>query len=378
MTTDQEFFDESTEQSQVKTAIVHDYFKEWARVILGVQKRQGTPSRLSYIDLFAGPGAYKDGRPSTPLLILQTAISDNTLSDSLVAVFNDKNKDNVESLQAAIANLPGIDKLKTQPALRNLEVGQQIVDALKTKTLLPTLLFVDPWGYKGLTLELLNAVLKDWGCDCIFFFNYNRINMGLANELVHEHMDALFGKTRADNLRSQLPLLKPREREERTLQEIRSALRESYGKFFLSFRFKYDVGTRTSHYLIFASKNFKGYNIMKHVMGKHSSTHIHGVPSFEYNPPIVRHQMLLDLINPIADLSTMLLQDLQGRTLSFKDLYEKHSVGRNFLRSNYQDALLSLEEKRVISAVPSERQKRNGRKTLADTVMLSFPSEATQ
>ena len=29
---DKEFFDESTEQSQVKSAIVHDYFLEWSRV----------------------------------------------------------------------------------------------------------------------------------------------------------------------------------------------------------------------------------------------------------------------------------------------------------------------------------------------------------
>ena len=44
-------------------------------------------------------------------------------------------------------------------------------------------------------------MLKDWGCDCVFFFNYNRISMGLGNEVVEEHMDALFGKERAEKLR---------------------------------------------------------------------------------------------------------------------------------------------------------------------------------
>lgn len=29
------------------------------------------------------------------------------------------------------------------------------------------------------------------GCDRIVFFDYNRINMGLGNEAVKEHMDAL-------------------------------------------------------------------------------------------------------------------------------------------------------------------------------------------
>ena len=61
-------------------------------------------------------------------------------------------------------------------------------------------MFVDPWGYKGLSLRLINSVLKDWACECIFFFNYNRINMGLGNDAVKEHMDALFGEERAAEL----------------------------------------------------------------------------------------------------------------------------------------------------------------------------------
>ena len=75
--------------------------------------------------------------------------------------------------------------------------------------LVPTLLFVDPWGYKGLSLNLIDSVLKNWGCDCIFFFNYNRINMGLNNENVKEHMDALFGEQRANELRHKLSPLLP-------------------------------------------------------------------------------------------------------------------------------------------------------------------------
>ena len=63
---------------------------------------------------------------------------------------------------------------------------------------MPTFFFVDPWGYKGLSLRLINSVLKDWGCDCVFFFNYNRINMGLGNDAVEKHMDALFGKERGE------------------------------------------------------------------------------------------------------------------------------------------------------------------------------------
>jgi hypothetical protein len=64
------------------------------------------------------------------------------------------------------------------------------------------------------TMRLIRATLKDWGCDCIFFFNYNRINPGIGNLSVEEHMDALFGKKRADALRDRFKMkrLQPHER----------------------------------------------------------------------------------------------------------------------------------------------------------------------
>ncbi len=65
---DEQFFDESREQSEVKARIVQKYFWAWAKVIIPTAKRYG--NRILYIDLFAGPGRYKDGTLSTPLLVL--------------------------------------------------------------------------------------------------------------------------------------------------------------------------------------------------------------------------------------------------------------------------------------------------------------------
>jgi len=67
---DLSFFEESREQSQVKATIVAKYFWAWAKVILPTAKKQG--GRIAYIDLFAGPGRYKDGTSSTPLKVLET------------------------------------------------------------------------------------------------------------------------------------------------------------------------------------------------------------------------------------------------------------------------------------------------------------------
>jgi len=263
------FFNESKEQSEVKAAIVTKYFWAWARVVIPAAKKWS--NKIAYIDLFAGPGRFKDGTKSTPLLLLEKAIVDPVMREMLVTLFNDANEDFSRSLDQAISEIPGIGKLKYAPQVHNFEVGEKIANMFNEMRLVPTLFFVDPWGYKGLSLDLVGSVLKDWGCDCIFFFNYNRINMGLSNRLVVEHMNALFGTERADILRQELEPLSPGERELLIIEELSKALKDKGGKYVLPFRFRNEKGSRTSHHLIFVSKNIRGYEIMKEIMAKESS-----------------------------------------------------------------------------------------------------------
>jgi three-Cys-motif partner protein len=62
-----QFLNENTEQSTVKSKLVSYYFGDWTKMIIPTIKK--TPSnRIAYIDLFAGPGHYRDGTKSTPLL----------------------------------------------------------------------------------------------------------------------------------------------------------------------------------------------------------------------------------------------------------------------------------------------------------------------
>ena len=190
----EKFFQEQREQSQIKARIVSKYFSAWAHVILGTQKKFGTMSqRMAYIDLFAGPGRYDDQSKSTPLLVLETILANPDLSERVVTLFNDKDKENIKSLKNAISHLKGIEKLKYTPSFYNEEVGDEIVKLFQG-TIVPTFFFVDPWGYKGLSLELVSTIIRNWGCDCVFFFNYNRVNMGVHNDAIKQHMISLFGE----------------------------------------------------------------------------------------------------------------------------------------------------------------------------------------
>ena len=86
----------------------------------------------------------------------------------LVTVFNDKDPESVGSLNVAINSLPGIEQLTYKPQVRNEEIGGEIVKMFEKMRLVPTFFFVDPWGYKGLSLALINCVLKNWAATAYF------------------------------------------------------------------------------------------------------------------------------------------------------------------------------------------------------------------
>lgn len=370
------FFDEISEQSVVKTTIVSKYFRAWANVMIPTVLRAGN-NRLAYIDLFAGPGYYKDGTKSTPILILEEAIKDPRLLQMLVTIFNDNDTENIRLLTKAINELPNIETLKHKPQILNQEVGPEIEEAFKKLTLMPALIFIDPWGYKGLTKELIYAVLKDWGCDCIFFFNFKRINMAVSNKTFEEHMSSMFGDERAAALKLIVENLTPEEREPIILEELFKTLKEIGGQFVLPFCFKNARGTRTSHYLVFVTKHFKGYEIMKEIMAQESTLSDQGVPSFEYCLVDKHQPLLFELTQPLSELSKMLLKEYAGQTVSMVDIYEKHSIGKPYLKKNYKTVLTQMESEAKIKTKPPADKRRiiNGKRTFADSVIATFPKE---
>ena len=362
------FFEERSDQSEVKARIVRKYFFAWANVVMPTAaKRDG---KIAYIDLYAGPGRYKDGTASTPLLILQTAIDNPRMAQMLAVHFNDAEEGNIASLREEIAKLPGNERLAHRPILTRRQVDDEAANFFNQVRLVPTFSFIDPFGYKGLSLGIIRGVIKDWGCDCVFFFNYNRVNAGIGNPFVAQHMDALFGEDRARDLRARLPRLTPGMREAAILEELAYEIKQLGGKYVLPFTFKNRTGTRTSHKLIFVSKHFKGYDIMKQIMADESSTEDEGVPSFSYSPADASTPLLFSLSQHRSALKRSLLDTFAGQQITFKRIYESHSVDRPYIRKNYREILKRLESEGAINVRSTKRRRPAG--SFAAHVLIEF------
>lgn len=364
------FFLEQTEASRLKAGIVSKYFSAWANVIAS----QGRP-RIGYLDLYSGPGRYDDGNPSTPLFIIENTVNhkNQKVRETIRLTFNDSDPQNVEKLKSEIEKFPGIEKIKISPKTNNIKISDEIVKVFEGIKAVPTLSFIDPWGYKGLSLKLVRALVKDWGCDSIFFFNYRRINPGIENEVLEKPISKIFTKEVLLELREKVLGKDPFEREKIILQAVKEVFNGWGMDYVLPFPFKSESGNRTTHYLIFVTKNILGYNIMKEIMAKSSSSHIQNVPSFEYNPAAAKEKQISMFEKPLDKLEKMLLYEFAGSKLTMEQVYERHNVGKCYIRKNYKEALLNLENQGKIRTNRAQSKCRKG--AFPNKMLVTFPKK---
>jgi three-Cys-motif partner protein len=360
-----EFFSERADQSEVKALIVSQYFDIWAKII--APNTMLSDGKLAYIDLFAGPGRYEDGSASTPLMVLSKAVANSKVAAGLVSLFNDMDGNHTKTLRKEIDALPGRSSLKYDPQIYEGEVNRSIADYFEKTKLIPTFSFIDPFGYKGLSWALIRSVIKDWGSDCVFFFNYSRINAGINNPIVNEHMEALFGKENLEHLRTSLNASQIN-REGMIVEHLKTAMIEAGAKYVQMFRFRNENNTRTTHYLVFVSKHSLGYELMKEVMSSHSSHFDQGVPSYEYAPSMAGAAKLFE--DALDNLEERLVVEFASQTLTMVQLYHRDNIERPYIKKNYKDALGNLL---AAGRIKTDRVPKVG--TFADGIVVTFPTK---
>lgn len=175
---DDEFYLTQTESSRIKANIVAKYFPQYCKIIL---KRQ--QEYVAYMDLFSGPGFYDDENPSTPILIGDAVAKDSLLREKVVMGFNDMNYK--AKLEANFVKRYPEGTFNHPPRFADGEVGEDaainryLSRTPQKKNPRPTLLFVDPWGYKGIDTSLLANFLKHWGNELFLFVNIKRIQAAI-------------------------------------------------------------------------------------------------------------------------------------------------------------------------------------------------------
>lgn len=276
------FFDEQKEKSKVKTEIVINFLNIYLNIISNSKWTKGKD--IYYIDLFSGPGVYKDGVSSTPIEIMNMLenMKNRVAANKVHLVFNDENREFVNCLNKKIRTHSYYKSIIHKPIITN----EHVCDFNLQPYLIsgsPIFSFIDPWGYKDISTNLIWSLVKPIGSDCILFFNSNRILQDLSKPNHYDDMKDLFGVEYSNALSVQKNKEMRQNRKADLLLEFfiknlyckikseYSNYSKSYKLFALPFTFLKDDSVKTSHQIVLLTKNHKAILEMKKVMVKKSN-----------------------------------------------------------------------------------------------------------
>ena len=356
---EQNFFEKQTLSSKVKANIVSEYFPKYCSIII----KKHVPEKIGYLDLFSGPGMYEDGNPSTPILIARNCMKDEDLKNRVWMVFNDKCYS--EQLKENFNKEFPEGTFKYKPHFGHSTVGesQEINDFIVKNTCKgrfneqPSVLFIDPWGYKGIETNVLSQFLSYWGNELFIFINAKRINPALENDKFEEPMRCLFPNS-YDKVKVEI-------RNKRTVSERLQFIIDNLGKeyeallksrvYYTAFKFQEEDIETTSHFILHLSKNKRGFDLVKQIYNDFANvgTIFDGVNTYTFDVKKITNPVeeLFDTNSENIDaLKNMLLEEYKGRTITSYDLFEEHQQNCLYSRSHYVKALRRLVEEGAVES----------------------------
>ncbi len=365
-----DFFDDSQRlASKIKTEIVVKYFKPW----LDILARRAP--KVGYVDLFCGPGKFVNEAgqefPSTPLRILDLVAQHPELTSTLYLHFNDAEARHAASLRTAMEAHPAWPLI-----CRRVTISSQRVSAETVRSWIqpyPALYFLDPFGYGGFTFEDLDTIVRQHGNDLLFFLNYNRFNPELnhQNPLIRRQPETLLGTTSYEALQHSLQAAATSSQRQAIITDHIWSQLERGGApqhYVVPFEFKFSDRDRTSHYIVFVSKNANARKIIREVMAGLRTDRAGG--SFEFNP----HALQGGLFDGHFRLGDELHRMFAGRTLAVQDVIAGHD--RAFPRSpyvekDYKSTLKQLRDRDYLTVIKPDG-KAVPRNQMPDTALVTF------
>jgi len=351
--------------TEAKHEILRLYLQAWFRITASKFRR------VVYVDGFCGPGQYQGGEPGSPLIALDAAPSERTTGNSeIIFWFVDEKKKRIEQLRDNLKRRPLPPHFKvTVEAARFHERFEEILASIKGHgdAIAPTFAFLDPFGFSGIPLSLIQRLLACRSCEVFINFMADSINRWVESPdaKIRQQIVDLFGTRECQSLAA----LPTGERQRAYHALYQSQLRGS-ARFVRYFEMR-DDRDRTKYYLFFATNNPLG-----HVKMKEAMWNVDPEGDFRFSDATNPGQLVLFGPDHPAILGEILRQhfssmgSVTGRAV--RRFVEDQTA---FLKKHMKPALdREVEAGRVIvDPVKTDGTNRRAR-TYPDTATLSFVS----
>lgn len=323
---------------------------------------------ILFIDGFCGPGRYIGGEVGSPIIALQTAISHNNnyRIKNATFVFIDADNDRIKYLNNEISKLT-IPK-NFQILVLDNEFEETISNLLndiemRQGKLIPSFVFIDPFGFKGAPYKLVERLLKNPKNEIFINIMADSINRFLEHPdiEIRNHIVELFG---TDEVLEIVNSGGDRVKKCRDLYRFQLA---KCAKFIRYFEMR-DESYRMIYYLFFATNNRLG-----HIKMKEALWCVDCQSGISFSDATDPDQLVLISTDPSDEICKILNERFHNQRIEMLQILRFIEDDTPFISRHLRKSLKSLEEKGKIEVEPFKIDGTKRRKnSFPDDTIIKF------
>lgn len=347
--------------TRAKHEILQRYLGAWFG-ILG----QRIPHIL-YIDGFCGPGRYSHGEDGSPLIALKVALGlqSRLASTKISFLFIDERPDRIAHLQSELEDLNIPSNYEVYTIVSSFyNTLSHILDDVEHKgaRLVPTFAFIDPFGFKGASFNLVQRLLKNPRTEVFVNVMMDSINRFLEhpNAGVRQHIIDSFGTSRV------LEVVQETDRII-ALRRLYFEQLKQHADYVRYFEMCNECD-KTIYYLFFAGNHRLGHSKMKEAFWK-----VDDQSGYKFSDRTNPQQPILFSLNPAEELASLLQAQYDGQTQKAGNIIHFVEDKTAFTASHARGALRLLERNSKITIDPIKGDGSKRRKgTFSAKVTVHF------
>lgn len=351
---------EITWKIEPHTEIKHEILKRYLQAWLPIISKFG---RANYIDGFAGPGKYSNGEDGSPLIAIKSLIQ-HKLRTNINAQFNfifiEEDRDRCNHLKNEISKLDAPNDIKCKV---HIECGlfedklNEILDTIQNNhsKIAPTFVFIDPFGIKGISLNLIKRIMSQKSCEVLINFMYEELNRFITLPQNESHIKSLFGED--IEWRKVKQITNPKERHLFLTSLYQKQLTNCCNiKHVKTFKMK-NKFNKEDYVLFFCSNNDLGLIKMKEAMWKADNSGSFSFSDASYDP---QQTTLFQKEPSYNQLKSLILQNFKGKEVKIEDLINFVRFETPFLESHLKKPILLPMESSEKIEIKFENKRKKG------------------
>ena len=334
------------EHTGVKHRILRKYLAAWTRIL------SSSNPEVHYFDGFAGVGKYRDGEDGSPLLAMKTANRHANCFDTFSCTFNELNDDNYRDLVEHVYNEQQEceygDKIKLD--LENERFEDIAIEKLTSDDYrdLPSLVFIDPFGYKGVPFGVTSKIMNLPGQNEVFFnLMVDEIRRFSGEQPKEDAITNILGTEDWKYIRD----LNDREKKEEEILKVfvNQLKQDADVEYAFPFQMKSPEKDTTKYYLVHATNHFKGFRVMKKVMFGEGADDLFAYLGPDHYGYDDEQTTLFETTNStdtrIEELADWLKERFDGQEKRIIDIYKETFSETDLIEKHYKDAFDLLAER---------------------------------